>query len=160
MKIKFKGKEMSLVGKQLKVGDVMPDFRVVKNDLSDLSLKDTKGTRVFLSVPSIDTGVCSIEVAKFINYFKNLDSYCYVVSKDLPFALSRWCQANASDNVITTSEYKYMEFAKATGTLIEELGLLTRAVFVVDSYNKILHVEYVEEVANEPNYEEVLKFLK
>lgn len=160
MKVNFKGTEVDLIGTTLKVGDKFPSFTVVKNDLNDLVKEDTKGIRVFLTVPSIDTGVCSIEVAKFINYFKNIDSFCYVVSMDLPFAFSRWCQANQSENVITASDYKYREFGEKTGTLIKQLGLLTRAVFVVDENDTILHVEYVSEVSTEPNYEEVLKFLK
>lgn len=160
MKVNFKGTEVDLINTTLKVGDKLPSFKVVKNDLSDLSKQDTKGIRVFLTVPSIDTGVCSIEVAKFINYFKNIDNFCYVISMDLPFAFNRWCQANQSENVITASDYKYREFGEKTGTLIKQLGLLTRAVFVVDENDEILHVEYVSEVSTEPNYEEVLKFLK
>ncbi|MGX8834622.1 thiol peroxidase [Amedibacillus sp. YH-ame10] len=155
MNITFKGNPVTLVGKQLQVNDVMPCFPLVKNDLSELRCEE--GKRIYLSVPSLDTGVCSMEVAKFMEYMKAYsDVLCYSVSMDLPFALERWCQAKENEQVITTSDYKYREFAKATGTLVEELGLLTRAVFVVDENNVIRHVEYLAEIANEPNYDAIL----
>ena len=78
---------------------------------------------------------------------------------DLPFALDRWCQAKNNDKVIMGSDYKGQHFAKVSGTLIEELGLLTRAVFVVDENNKLVHVEYCAEVASEPDYDKVLEVL-
>lgn len=161
MNITFMNKPVTLVGKQLSVGDTLTDFEVTGIDLAPLTLGDTKGLRVFLSVPSIDTGVCSMEVAKFMEYMHDYPGItCYSVSMDLPFALERWCQAKGNENVVTASDYKGRSFAQATGTYIEELGLLARAVFVVDENNKVLHVEYVSEVSNEPDYDKVLEVLK
>ena len=157
MNITFQEKPVTLKGTMLKKGDTMPEFTVVNNDLETISSKDMKGIRILLSVPSLDTGVCSMEVAKFMEYMKSCDDVtCYSISMDLPFALGRWCQAKENERVITASDYKEHAFAKASGTYIEELGLLTRAVFVVDQNNKIQHVEYVSEVTQEPNYDAVL----
>lgn len=155
--ITFQGQPMTLKGAQLKEGDVFPAFTAVDMELNEVSLSDTKGVRVFLSVPSVDTGVCSIELSKFMTFFQ-ADSgiTCYSFSMDLPFALHRWCQVNDNKNVKTLSDYKTQSFGKATGTVVEELNLLTRAVFVVDADNVIRHVEYVSEIASEPNYQEVL----
>lgn len=157
MNITFKGKPVTLTGTAVKAGDVLTDFNVVKNDLSDLAKNDTKGVRIFLTVPSLDTGVCSMEVAKFMEYMKDYhDVTCYSISMDLPFALDRWCQAKENEHVITASDYKNHSFGKATSTYIEELGLLARACFVVDANDVIQYVEYVSEIANEPNYDAVL----
>lgn len=161
MKLTFLGNEVHLRGTQLKKGDKFPEFTAVKTDLSPLNLKDTKGRRVILSVPSLDTDVCSVEVAKFIQLFKSLpENHCYVVSMDLPFAQARWCQQNVSENVITASDYKERSFAEKTGTYVEELGLLTRAAFVLDEEGTIVYAEYVEEIATEPNYDAVMAALK
>lgn len=158
--ITFQNKPVTLQGTFLTVGQVMSEFTVYKNDLSALNLSDIKGNKIILSVPSIDTGVCSMEVAKFMNFVKELKNVtCLSVSMDLPFALDRWCQAQGNENVITTSDYKDHSFAKASATYVEELGLLTRAVFVLDENNVIKHVEYVKEITNEPDYEKVLKRL-
>ncbi|MGL5244671.1 MAG: thiol peroxidase [Sarcina sp.] len=161
MKVKFKGNDVNLVGEELKLGEKLPCFTVVANDLSNVSLKDTKGVRIFLAVPSIDTPVCSMEVARFNEKIKQLpDITCYTISMDLPFAQSRWCQAGTVENVKVLSDYKDREFAKATGTYIKELGLLTRACFVVDSNDELVYVNYLDEVTDEPNYDEVLEAAK
>lgn len=157
MAITFKGTPITISGTLLKKGDILQNFTITKNDLTDIHLKDTKGTRIFLSVPSLDTGVCSMEVEKFITYAQEFqDIEVYSISMDLPFALDRWCQSKSNSNIITASDYKTKSFAKATSTYVEELGLLTRAVFVVDKNNVVQYVEYVAEVANEPDYDAVL----
>lgn len=161
MKITFQNQEVTLKGKTLSIGDCMPSFRVHKNDLSELKLCNEKQVKVILSVPSIDTGVCDLEVSKFMENMKEFPKVlCMSVSLDLPFALNRWCQQKNNEAVITTSDYKYHEFAEATGTYVEELGLLTRAVFVLDQDNIVQHVEYVNEITTEPNYEAVLEILR
>lgn len=158
--ITFQGNEVHLRHKQLQVKDQLPSFTIVKNDLTEIKSDDTKGIRVFLSVPSLDTGVCSMEVAKFMQYFQGNDTLtCYAVSMDLPFALDRWCQAKENDHMITASDYKYQSFGQLTGTIIDELNLLTRAVFVVDHDNVIQYAEYVSEVTNEPDYDAVLNMI-
>ncbi|SHE82564.1 thiol peroxidase [Clostridium fallax] len=161
MKVKFQGAPVTLLGNQVKVGDTLKDFTVIDNELKPRSLKDTKGVRIFLSVPSIDTPVCDMEVKKFNEEIEKLkDISCYTISMDLPFAQARWCGAEGVKNVETFSDYKDREFGKVTGTYIEELGLLTRASFIVDENNKLIFVEYLEEITSEPSYDVILKEAK
>ena len=161
MNIKFQGNPITLEGNTVKVGDIAPDFIVVDNELNPVSSKDLKGKRVYISVPSIDTSVCDMEVRKFNEEANSLKGVkIYTISMDLPFAQARWCGNAGVENVKTLSDYKDRDFGKNYATYIKELGLLTRAVFVVDENNKVIYVEYCEEVTSEPNYEEVLKILK
>ncbi|WP_270941068.1 thiol peroxidase [Romboutsia lituseburensis] len=161
MKVTFQGAPLTLEGTQVKVGDTAPNFTVVGNDLNPVSLNDTKGKRVFLSVPSIDTAVCDMEVRKFNTEASKLNNVeVYTISMDLPFAQARWCGAAGIENVKTVSDYKDREFGKNYGVYINELGLLSRAVFVIDENNKVVYVEYLQEITEEPNYEAVLNALK
>ncbi|CEH33959.1 thiol peroxidase [Romboutsia lituseburensis] len=161
MKVTFQGAPLTLEGTQVKVGDTAPNFTAVGNDLNPVSLNDTKGKRVFLSVPSIDTPVCDMEVRKFNTEASKLSNVeVYTISMDLPFAQARWCGAAGIENVKTVSDYKDREFGKNYGVYINELGLLSRAVFVVDENNKVVYVEYLQEITEEPNYEAVLNALK
>ena len=161
MKITFNGDPITLVGPVLRVGDDAPDFLVVDNTLKNVTLKDTSGKRIFVVVPSIDTSVCDMEVRKFNEEASKLsDVTVYVVSMDLPFAQVRWCGNAGVDRVKTVSDFKQKSFGKQYGTLIQEFGFLTRAIFVVDENNKITYVEYCNDVINEPNYEKVLDAVK
>lgn len=161
MKITFNGDPITLVENQVKVGDTAPDFLVVDNNLKDLRLGDTKGKRIFVTVPSLDTSVCDMEVRKFNEEASKLeDVTVYVVSMDLPFAQVRWCGNAGVDRVKTVSDYKQKSFGKNYGALIEEFCFLTRAIFVVDENNKITYVEYCKDVINEPNYESALNAVK
>lgn len=161
MKITFNGDPVTLVGEQVKVGDTAPDFLVVDNTLKDLILSDTKGKRIFVTVPSLDTSVCDMEVRKFNEEASKLeDVTVYVVSMDLPFAQVRWCGNAGVDRVKTVSDYKQKSFGKNYGALIEEFCFLTRAIFVVDENNKITYVEYCKDVINEPDYESALNAVK
>ena len=161
MKITFNGDPITLVENQVKVGDTAPDFLVVDNTLKDLTLSDTKGKRIFVTVPSLDTSVCDMEVRKFNEEASKLeDVTVYVVSMDLPFAQVRWCGNAGVDRVKTVSDYKQKSFGKNYGALIEEFCFLTRAIFVVDENNKITYVEYCKDVINEPDYESALNAVK
>ena len=161
MKVTFQGNPLTLNGTQVKVGDTAPDFTVVNNDLNPLKLSNTKGKRVFLTVPSLDTPVCDTEVRRFNQEASKLgDVTIYTISMDLPFAQARWCGGANIDKVITASDYKDREFGKNYGVYINELGLLSRAVFVVDENNKITYIEYLNEITDEPNYDKALEALK
>ncbi len=161
MKITFKGNPVTLVGETLKVGDDAPDFLVVDNDLNDITLKETSGLRIFLTVPSIDTPVCDTEVRKFNKEATNLkDVTVYVISMDLPFAQTRWCGNAGIDKVKTVSDYKQKSFGNKYGVLIEELCLLARAIFIIDENNKIKYVEYCKEISSEPDYESALNAIR
>lgn len=159
--ITFKGTGITLEGNQLEVGDTLKKCVLVGNDLNEVELTETNGVRVILSVPSIDTPVCDTEVRRFNKEIESLhNAHCYTVSMDLPFAQSRWCGAAGISRVTTLSDYKYRSFGDTTGTYIKELGLLTRASFVVDENNKIIFAEYLDEVANEPSYDKIINVVK
>ena len=161
MKVTFQGNPLTLVGTQVKVGDTLKDFAVSKNDLSPLTLKDTSGVRIFLAVPSLDTPVCDLEVITFNKRTAELPGVSvYTMSMDLPFAQARWCGAAGVETVVTASDYKDRQFGAATGTLIEELGLLTRAAFVVDANGVVTHVEYLNEITEQPNFDAIIAAAK
>lgn len=161
MKVTFSGAPLTLEGNQVKVGDVAPDFTVVGNDLSPIKFSETKGKRILVAVPSIDTAVCDIEVRKFNQEAAKLnDVKVFTISMDLPFAQARWCGNAGIENVVTASDYKDREFSKVYGLYIKELGLVSRAVIVVDEDNKVVYTEYLEEITNEPNYEKAIEAVK
>lgn len=150
---------MTLVGKEVIVGEPAPGFTALDNDLSPVSLSDLKGkTCVIASVPSLDTPVCDIETRRFNEEAAKLGSDVAVltISMDLPFAQKRWCAAEGIDAVQTLSDHRDASFGEAYGVLIKELRLLARAVFVVDSEGVLRYKQLVKEIADEPDYEAVL----
>lgn len=161
--VTLKGNPVTLVGKDVAVGDPAPAFSAVGNDLSPVSLADFKNQVIVLAtVPSLDTPVCDMETRRFNNEAANLgaDVAILTVSMDLPFAQSRWCGAAGVDRLTTLSDHKAAEVGAAYGVLIEELRLLARAVFVIDRKGTIRYKEVVGEVANEPDYEAVLNAVR
>ncbi|MDQ0189478.1 thiol peroxidase [Alicyclobacillus cycloheptanicus] len=159
----FAGKACTLVGPELKVGDVAPDFELVANDLSTVTLADSKGkVRIISVVPSLDTGVCDAQTRRFNEEASKLGDNVVIltVSADLPFAQKRWCGAAGVDRVQTLSDHRSMSFGDAYGTHIREVRLESRAVFVVDSSDKLVHVEYVPEAGKHPDYEAALNAAK
>ncbi len=160
MTITFQGKPITLKGTLLHTGDTMPEFTLTDNALNPVHSRDLTGTRVFLALPSLDTGVCDLEVKTFHQKASELKGvFLYAVSLDLPFAQTRWCAAAGVDKVKTLSDYRDRSFGQATGTLIDELALLTRAVFVVNQNNQIVYAEYVPEITDHPNYQAVYQKL-
>ncbi len=160
--ITFGGSPLTLVGKEIVVGDVAPNFTVTKTDLSPLSLNDLKGKIVVISaMPSIDTPVCELQTIRFNKEATKLeDVVILTVSMDLPFALSRFCGAKDIKNAMTTSDYKDREFSHNYGLYIKELGLTSRAVIIVDKAGKVAYTEYLKEITEEPNYDAALEALK
>lgn len=159
MKIQFTGNEMNLVGTQLKVGDILPNVTLLNNSLEEVNLHSFKGVKVISVVPSLDTGVCDLQTRAFNSELPE-EVTVLTVSNDLPFAQARWCGSCGIDNVITLSDYRDNNFGEAFGTLIKELRLQTRAVFVVDNSNTVIYAEYLEEIVNHPNYDAVKEVLK
>ena len=155
--ISFKGTNTPIEDK-VNVGDVFPNFKATNKDLSDFNLEDYRGKVLVINAfPSVDTGVCAIQTTRFNQEIKNYDNAVVItVSKDLPFALGRFC----ADNAVTVSDYKYRDFENQAGLLIEELGLLARAVFVVDTEGVVRYKELCEEVGNEPDFEKALEEVK
>ncbi|WNS74595.1 thiol peroxidase [Bacillus sp. DTU_2020_1000418_1_SI_GHA_SEK_038] len=160
--ITFKGNAVTLLGNEVKVGDKAPEFKVLANDLSAVTLADSKGqVRLISVVPSIDTGVCDAQTRRFNEEASKLDNVkILTVSVDLPFAQKRWCAAAGIENVQTLSDHRDLSFGEAYGVAIQELRLLARAVFVVDSNDTVTYAEYVSEATDHPNYEAAVEAAK
>ena len=161
--VTFKNNPVTLVGNEVKVRDKAPDFTVLANDLSPVTLKDSEGKIRLLSVvPSLDTGVCDAQTRRFNEDVANLggDVAFYTVSVDLPFAQKRWCAAAGLDNVHTVSDHRDLSFGEAYGVYMKELRLLARAVFVIDPEGTVTYVEYVSEGTSHPDYEAAIEAVK
>jgi len=155
----MRGNPLTLVGPELKVGDKAPDFQVVDSTMKPFSLASTGEGRVrlFSVVPSLDTPVCDAQTKRFNEEAAKLQGVDIItVSMDLPFAQKRWCGAFGVDKVKMLSDHKEASFGSNYGTLIKDLRIESRAIFVIDPQNKIRHAEYVKEVADFPNYEAAL----
>lgn len=161
--ITFKGSPVKIMGEGLKEGQMLPHFVLTGNDLGDLDSKTLVGKIIVLSVvPSLDTQICSLQTKRFNAEAEKFskDVLVLTVSLDLPFAQVRWCGIENCQRIKTMSDYKYRSFGEATGTYIQDVGLLARAVFIVDKSSKVVYVEYVPEITKEPNYEAALSKLK
>lgn len=160
--VTFKGNPVTLVGSQLKVGDDAPNFKVITSGLEERTLADYEGKIKLISVvPSVDTGVCALQTKRFNEEADKLNNvHLLTVSMDLPFAQARWCSAEGVNNLDMLSDHREADFGKNYGVLIEELRLLARSIFVVDSNNKVTYVEYVSEVGNHPDYDAVLQHIR
>lgn len=163
VQITMGNKPVTLIGNEVKVGDKAPDFTVLANDLTPVTLNDSNGkVRLIASVPSLDTGVCDAETRRFNEEAANLgdDVVFLTVSVDLPFAQRRWCGAAGIENVQTVSDHRELSFGEAYGVAIKENRLLARAVFVIDAEGTVQYVEYVSEATNHPNYEAAIEAVK
>jgi thioredoxin-dependent peroxiredoxin len=163
--ITLKGNELKTSGELPAVGSNAPSFKLVKNDLSALSLDDLKGKKAVLNIfPSLDTDVCAASVRQFNAAAGKLDNTVVVcISKDLPFANKRFCTTEGLENVVTASDFRDGSFGLAYGLTIAEgplEGLHSRAVVVVNEEGKVVYNEQVPEIVQEPDYEAALNALK
>ena len=163
--VTMKGNPLDLAGPQLKPGDPAPEFTCVDDGLNPVKLADTAGkVRLFSVVPSLDTPVCNIQTKKFAQEVNALGDTvaAYTISLDLPFAMKRFCSDANITNLINLSDAHNHSFGEHYGVLIENLPikLLARAIFVLDPSGTLTHVEYVPEVAQEPDYNAALAALK
>ena len=161
--ITMKGEPLTLVGDELRVGDVAPDCELVGKDLAPVRLSSFRGkVCIISSLPSLDTSVCDMMTRKFNEEAAALgeDVVVLAISMDLPFAQDRWCIAADVKNVNILSDHRSTSFGKAFGVLIKNLRLLTRAVFVVNKEGIIRYIEIVDELTYEPDYEAALKAAK
>lgn len=161
--ITFKGGPLTLVGPELKVGQMVPEATLTAPDLTNVEISSFKGKTLIIStVPSLDTPVCDLQTKRFNEEAKKLGDQVTIltISMDLPFAQKRWCGTVGTEHVKVASDYKEAAFAKAGGLLIKELHLLARSVMIVDKTGKITYIQIVPEVATEPNYDDVLNALK
>jgi thiol peroxidase len=158
----LKGNPLTLIGPELTPGDAAPDFTATDGSLKPVTLKDTgNNVRIISVVPSLDTPVCDAQTKRFNEVAAQLPNVdILTVSMDLPFAQKRWCGAFGVDNVKMLSDHKDGSFGEHYGTLIKELRIESRAIFVIDQNNKILHAEYVKEVADHPNYDAALNAVR
>ena len=144
------------------VGSTAPDFTLAGNDLKDVQLKQFAGKNVVLNIfPSIDTRVCAMSVREFNKRAASLsDTVVLCVSKDLPFAMRRFCGAEGIDKVITLSDFRNDEFTKSYGVEMVDgnmRGLMARAIVVLDKGGKVKYTELVPVIGQEPNYDAALE---
>ena len=158
----MRGKPLTLLGPELKAGEKAPDFEVVNDGLQSVNLEKTgHGIRIFSVIPSLDTPVCDAQTKRFNEEAAKLDGIeIYTISMDLPFAQKRWCGAFGVDKIKMLSDHRTGSFGENYGTLIKDLRIESRAIFVLDKDSTIKHVEYVKEVADQPNYEAALDAAK
>jgi len=162
-KITFKGNPLTLVGRVIKEEVAAPDFRVVSQELKEVTLSDFQGKiKIITSFPSLDTPVCDLQVKEFNKraYGLSQDIVIIGISKDLPFAQKRFCEAFEINNALVLSDYKYSSFGINYGLLIKELNLLARAALILDKNNLIRYIQIVPELTTHLNYDEVLKSLE
>lgn len=157
----LRGNPLTLVGPELSPGDAAPEFEAVDTGLQPVTLASTSGVRIFSVVPSLDTPVCDAQTKRFNEEASKLEGVSiYTFSMDLPFAQKRWCGAFGIDKVKMVSDHRDANFGQAFGTLIKELRIHSRAIFVLDKDNTIKHVEYVKEMSEHPNYDNVMSAVK
>lgn len=162
--ITLKGNPFHTIGELPKVGSKAPDFKLVKSDLSEKTLKDYTGHKLVLNIfPSLDTGTCAASVRRFnaeASKLENTKVLC--ISKDLPFAQARFCGAEGLDNVETLSDFRYGTFAKNYGVEIADgplAALESRAVVILDEEGTVVYTQQVGEIVDEPDYEKALAAL-
>ena len=165
MTVLFKGILVTLVGSFVTPGTMAPDFCLVKNDLSEYILNENKGKYLVLNIfPSLDTGVCAMSVRRFNEMASGLPNTTVLcISKDLPFAQSRFCTAEGIENVVPLSDFRQTSsFGENYGVLMKDgplQGLLARAVVVINPQGEVIYSELVPEITQEPDYEAVLKVI-
>lgn len=161
-KVTFKGNPVTLLGNTIKVGDKAPGFTVLSSSLQPTSLADFDGkVKVIAVYPSIDTGVCAAQNRRFNQEADKLKEVAVLsISVDLPFAQSRFCAAEGLNSIVTLSDHKDLDFGMKYGFVIEELRLLARGTVIIGKDNLVKYVEFVPEIAQEPDYEAALKVIK
>lgn len=160
--ITFGGNPLTLVGNEIKVGAVAPNFTALKTDLSPFTLEELKGKVVIISVvPSVDTPVCELQTIRFnTEAYEHGDINVITISADLPFALGKFCANKGIDTAITLSDHKGLDFGMKYGFILDELRLLSRGIIVIGKDGIVKYVEYVQEVTNHPDYDKAMDIAK
>lgn len=157
--VKAGDKYITLLGQQVNVGEQAPQFNVVDKNFAKVSLSDFQGQTLLISVvPSLDTGVCSIQTKRFNEEAAKLPENITIltISNDLPFAQKRFCDVEKIDGIKVLSDSVWRDFGVNYGLLIKDMGLLTRAIFVIDNQGKIVYKELVANISQHPNYDKAL----
>jgi thiol peroxidase len=154
------GQPRTLLGPEVRAGDRAPDFTLVDTDLKPWNFySETAGrVRLLSVVPSLDTGVCDLQTRRFEQECKNLPEGVVVltVSMDLPFAQKRWQKEAGAEHIKLLSDHMDGSFGLTYGTLIKEMRVEARSVFVVDRNARVTYVQYVPEVTQHPDYDRAL----
>jgi thiol peroxidase len=161
--ITMRGTPQKVEGATVVEGSQLPQYTLTGADLADVTNASFEGkVLVLVAIPSIDTPVCAVETKRFNEAASDLSGDVVIasVSRDLPFALKRWCAAEGVSRVVSLSDYKHRTFGKAFGVELPELGILARAVFIADKTGKVVHVDYVSEIGQEPDYEAALSAIR
>ncbi len=161
----FKGSPLSLSGSPPQKGSSAPDFKFVTNDLGESNLYSFSGKhKVIMAVPSLDTGVCQMQVRVFNKKLSTKSGVLgVVVSKDLPFAMKRFCETEGLNNIVNASDFRYNDFSKQYKIEMMDgplKALLARAVFITDQNNQIVYHELVPEITKEPDYDKAMNALE
>jgi len=157
--VKAGDKYITLLGDQVNVGEQAPQFKVVDKNFAQVTLSDFQGQTLLISVvPSLDTGVCSIQTKRFNEEAAKLPENITIltISNDLPFAQKRFCDVEKIDGIKVLSDSVWRDFGVNYGLLIKDMGLLTRAMFVIDNRGKIVYKELVANISQHPNYDKAL----
>ena len=156
-------KAVTLEGKLPQLEQMAPRFKVVDDKFNPINLTDFKGKTILISaVPSLDTGVCALQTKRFnseVSHFSD-DVVMLTISTDLPFAQKRFCKVENVENIKVLSDSVWRDFGEKYGLLIEDYGLLARAIFIVDAEGKLKYQELVPNIAQHPNYDAALEALK
>jgi thioredoxin-dependent peroxiredoxin len=160
--VTFGGKPVTLMGRMVEPGHMAKNFAATDSDLNTFNLSEHQGkVRIISAVPSVDTPVCAQQTRRFNEEAAKLSNVKVItISNDLPFALKRFCAAEGIDNLITVSDQKNRDFGIKYGLYIEELGILARAIIVIDQDNEVKYFELVREIAEEPDYDKALEAVK
>lgn len=156
----FRNREVTIIGEDLKPGDRAPEFEVHNQDweiVQGLASTANK-VRIIAAIPSLETSVCDTETRRFNQEAAKLseDIAILVISTDLPFTQKRWCGAVGIDQVTVLSDHLFKDFGAKYGVLMKEIGILRRAVFVVDKSNTLRYVAYMPAMGVEPDYDAVI----
>lgn len=162
-KVYAQEKPITLLGQGVTEGQQAPDFKVVNDAFVPVKLSDFQGKAIVISVvPSLDTGICSLQTKHFneqvAKTFSNIEML--TISADLPFAQKRFCKQENIDKVVTLSDSVWRNFGENYGLYIKDMGLLSRAVFILNKDHKIVYKQLVENLATEPDYSQVVDKLK
>jgi len=160
--VTFGGNPVTLMGKLIKTGSHAKNFVASGADMKPVKLSDFEGkVRIISSVPSVDTDICAEQTRRFnLEASKLTDVQIITISCDLPFALKRFCAAEGIDKIVTVSDHKETDFGVKYGFLIEEFRLLARGIIIIDQYDMVRYVEIVKEIADHPDYDAALNFVK
>jgi len=161
--VKANEKYITLLGTQVAINEHAPNFKVVDKNFIPVELSDFKNTTLLISVvPSLDTGVCSIQTKRFNEEAALLPTNITVltISNDLPFAQKRFCKIENIDQIKVLSDSVWHDFGEKYGLIIKDMGLLTRAIFIIDNQGKLKYKELVANISQHPDYTAALKAVK